>query len=108
MIWRILPWLGALAIVIGGAVWISHGMQGFSKDLERVETVVKDELFGTEHVEVTFRPKYSFGLLPDDATIWRLPNSFAFVLGCGVTAMGVGLYMQRRRKRAANGKHEPK
>lgn len=103
MIWRILPWLGALAIVIGGAVWVSHGMQGFTKDLERVETVVKDDLFGTERVEVTFRPKYSFGLLPDDVSIWRVPNSYAFVLGAGFTSIAFGLYMQRRvrHKRSA-------
>jgi hypothetical protein len=96
MVGRIITWLGIAAIVAGGIVWFSHGTHWYSKDRERIETVVKDELFGTERIEISFRPKYIFGMLPDDLDVARFPNSYIFVIGCGVTAIVIGTFMRRR------------
>lgn len=98
MLARIFTWTGIVAILVGGFVWVSHGTHWYSKDRERIETIVKDELFGTERVEISFRPKYIFGMLPDDLDVTRFPNSYAFVLGCGLSAVGLGWYVRRRAR----------
>lgn len=98
MFWKLLSVLGIVAIIAGGVVWAMHGFQAYSKDRERVETVVSDPLFGTQRTEVTYVEKYAFGLLPDDLDVMRFPNSYAFVLGTGVTALLVGMFMSRRRR----------
>lgn len=99
MLWKLLIALGLVAVIVGGAIWISHGSQWYSKDRERVETVVNDPLFGTSRTEVTFVEKYSFGLLPDDIGIARLHNSYAFVLGAGLTSIALGLFLKRKRRK---------
>lgn len=98
MFWKLLTWIGAIAIIIGGTVWAMHGFNAYSKDRERVEKIVSDPLFGTKHTEVTYVEKYAFGFLPDDLDVLRFPNSYAFVLGTGITAIGVGMFMARRRR----------
>jgi hypothetical protein len=35
-------------------------------------------------------------MLPDDLDVARFPNSYIFVIGCGVTAIVIGTFMRRR------------
>lgn len=96
MIWRILIILGVLAIITGGAVWFSDGMQVFTKDREEVITIVKDELFGTTHEEKTFVPAFRLGLLPADSTVKDAPASYAFILGISFVIIILSVFNLRR------------
>lgn len=99
MIWKTLIALSVVAIIVGGGVWISHGMHTFTKDREQVVTKVTDELFGTVREEVTWVENFSFGFLPDDTAAIGLYRSYIFVIGASFFTTVVSAYMLRRKKR---------
>lgn len=97
MLWRILIVIGILAILVGGAAWISDGMHIYSKDHDEVVTMVKDDLFGTTHREVAYVPAFKFGLLPLDKTVAATPACYGFVLGVSVVLIAFGWWKIRRK-----------
>ncbi len=98
MIWRLLIVFGIVGILVGGWYWFADGMQVFSKDREEVVTVVKDPLFGTETKQVSYEPRFRFGLLPLDATPQAVPASYAFVAGTSLALMGLGWWKLRSKQ----------
>jgi len=99
MIWKFLIALSALAIVIGGIVWIADGMEFYTKNREQVKTLVKDELFGTTSEQITWVPTFKYGLMPDGAEVGLIHRSYAFVLGFGASLIvGSTIMLRRRRK----------
>lgn len=100
MIWKLLLALGIVAFVTGGIVWFAHGQHVFTKDREKIITVVKDELFGTVHEEVEWKETFKLGLLPDSQHPLELYRSFAFIGGGGLTLALFSLYKIRRSKKS--------
>ncbi len=98
MIWRLLIGIAIIACIIGGVIWFSHGMQIYTKDREKVVTMVKDELFGTTHEEVTWVPTFKYGLLPDEPSVTALPRSYGFILGTSVAMIVFSGLMIKRSK----------
>ncbi len=100
MIWRLLIIIGILGILVGGGLWFKDGQQIFSKDREEVVTIVKDPLFGAETKQVTYEPRFRFGLLPLDATPQAVPASFAFVAGTSLMLIGLGWWKIRHQSQS--------
>ena len=101
MIWKAIIALSIIAIIAGGVVWVSHGMEFFTKDREKVVTVVEDELFGTSREEVEWKETFKLGLLPDDTSVAVLHRSYGFILGTSLTAILVSLFMIRRQRQSS-------
>jgi hypothetical protein len=97
MIWRILIIVGILGFLVGGSLWFRDGQQILSKDREEVVTIVKDPLFGPTK-QVSYEPRFRFGLLPLDATPLSIPASFAFVAGTSLMLIGLGLWKLRKQQ----------
>ena len=100
MIWKVMIGLAVVAILTGGAVWISDGMEIFTKTREPIVAVVKDELFGTTTEKTTWVETFKLGLLPDDASITTIHRSYGFILGVSAAAIGLSLIMLKRAARA--------
>ena len=98
MIWKLLIALAGLAILIGGIVWVSDGMNIYSKDREQVVKIIKDDLFGTTREEVSWIPAFKFGLLPGGTEVALIPGSYAFVLGISFSTI-IGSFIMIRRSR---------
>ncbi len=97
MKWKLLIALSVAAIITGGVVWVLHGMEMYTKDREKVVTIVKDELFGTSNEVVEWKQTFRYGLLPDDASITVLHRGYAFVVGLAGAAIFLSIYMLRRK-----------
>lgn len=101
MFWKVLIAAAVLAILVGGGVWISDGMQFFTKDREPIVTVTKDPLFGTETESTTWVETFRLGLLPDDAAITAIHRSYGFILGVsGAVIIGSWIMLKRTRGRS--------
>jgi len=98
MFWKLLIGTALVASTIGAVIWISHGMEFYTKDREKVVTVVKDELFGTTREEVTWVPTFKYGLLPDDAAVSALPRSYGFILGTSLAVILFSGWMIKRSR----------
>lgn len=98
MFWKLLIGTALVASIIGAVIWISHGMEFYTKDREKVVTIVKDELFGTTREEVTWVPTFKYGLLPDDVAITALPRSYGFILGTSLAVILFSGWMIKRSK----------
>ncbi|RPI68351.1 MAG: hypothetical protein EHM43_05145 [Ignavibacteriae bacterium] len=98
MFWKLIIGISIIACIVGGVIWISHGMEIYTKDREKVVTVIKDEVFGTTREEVSWKPTFKYGLLPDDANFMALPRSYGFVLGLSFAAIiGSAIMLKRSR-----------
>ena len=98
MIWRLLIIIGIVGILVGGGLWFKDGRQIFSKDREEIVTIVKDPLPATETKQVTYEPRFHFGLLPLDATPQAIPASLAFVAGTSLVLIGLGWWKLRSKQ----------
>jgi hypothetical protein len=59
----------------------------------------KDELFGTVTREVTYKPTFKYGFLPDDTSVTVLHRSYLFVLALAIpTIVGSVIMLRRGRK----------
>lgn len=104
MIWRILVGASILAIIVGGIVWISGGMQTLTKDKEEVVTITPNTLFGGADTTITYVDKFTYGLLPPSDSPADAPMSYAFVLGTGGVIILLSIIMMRRARRSVNRK----
>ena len=99
MIWKALIALSVIAIIVGGIVWVADGTHIYTKDREKIVTVVKDELFGTETEKVEWKENFQLGLLPDSADLQHAYRSYAFILGSSFVAIVLGMVMIRRGRK---------
>ncbi|MCO6466430.1 MAG: hypothetical protein J5I53_07435 [Bradyrhizobiaceae bacterium] len=101
MLWKSLIVIAVLAIIAGGAVWISHGSHTLTKDREKVVTLEKDELFGTTHEKVEWVEKFTYGFFPDDTAVTTVYRGYVFVLGSSLAVIALSVVMLRRQKKQA-------
>lgn len=101
MIWKALLALGLVAFLTGTVVWFVHGQQVYTKDREKVITLVEDELFGTTHEEVELKSSFKLGLLPDSLNPIHSYRSFAFIGGLSLTVVLFSMYKIRRSKKTS-------
>lgn len=101
MIWKTLLALGLVAFLTGTVVWFAHGQHVFTKDREKVITMVEDELFGTTHEEVEWKETFELGLLPDSQHPFDVHRSFAFIGGLSLTVVLFSMYKIRRSKKTS-------
>lgn len=99
MIWRILVIVAVLAIVIGGIVWISGGMQTLTKDKVEVVTITPNTLFGGNDTTITYEKKFQLGLLPPSDAPADVPSSYGFILGTSVAVIILSVVMMRRSQK---------
>ena len=96
MIWKGLIAISIIAIIIGGIVWVAEGSHIYTKDREKVVKVVKDELFGTEHEEITWKENFQLGLLPDSSDLVHAYRSLVFIVGVAGGVIVFSTIMIRR------------
>lgn len=98
MIWKTLIAASVVAVLIGGYFWISQGAHTLTKDRERVVTTVTDELFGTTHEVVEWKPTFIYGLFPDDTSVTAVYRGYSFVLGSSIVIIVLSIVMLRRQR----------
>ena len=98
MIWKFIIVISVFAIIIGGIVWIAQGTQFYTKNREKVVTIIKDDLFGTTHEHTEWVETFKLGILPDDSSLTALHRSYAFIIGTGTAAIILSIVMLRRKK----------
>lgn len=101
MIWKLLLALGVVAFLTGTIIWFAHGQHMFTKDREKVITLVEDELFGTTHEEHEWKETFELGLLPDSHHPMYFYRSFAFIGGLSISVALFSLYKIRRAKKTS-------
>lgn len=98
MIWKFCIIVAVLAVLVGGYFWISQGAHTLTKDRERVVTVVKDDLFGTSHEVVEWKPTFIYGFFPDDTSVLTVYRGYSFVLGLSLVLIATGTIMLRKSR----------
>lgn len=100
MIWKSVISASIVAILVGGYFWFAHGMQTLTKDRERVVTVVKDELFGTTHEVVEWKPTFVYGFFPDDTSVVTIYRGYSFVLGTSLVLIATSIVILRKQRKS--------